>query len=381
MDGPSAENLKGFSEMMKRVASLAMLAGAVALTCVANAATPMWHGQPVKPMFKVLPAKSSTIPGQRAGTLQTWTGTYTDLKGHTITFKHVGVDPSTSNTTTHIKMIPIPVIFVYGPSNGNLTLDPSAKSTGGKKKKSVMQMFPTSPLIDDGAKFKSGRIKLGSGQYVDEFQRANWWGSVKTNSNYHTVLDYTTGTGLPPLTITVAQADGSVVNNPFGSGVVGTDDINVFDEALGNYLAAHADVITPDVFPLFISYDIYLTEGTCCIGGYHSANGAQSYGYSTYEDSTGSFSEDVDALSHEIAEWYDDPFTNNHVFCQDNSIMEVGDPLEGLDNYGTFTVKLNGFTWHPQSLAMMPYFGAPVTDSANGWTALHNDITNVCPGQ
>lgn len=368
--------------MMKRVASLALLAGAVALTCVANAATPMWHGQPVKPMFKVLPGKNSTIHSQRTGTLQTWTGTYTDLLGHTITFKHVGQNPATSNTSTHIKLVAIPTIFVYGSSNGNTTLDPSAAGTGGKGQKSVMQMFKASPLIDDGAKFKSGRIKLGSGQYIDEFQRANFWGSVgSTNPNYHTVLDLTKIKHLPPLTINVSPADGAIMSNPFGDGNVGTDDIGSFDTQLGVYLAAHAADITPDVFPLFISYDVYLTQGTCCIGGYHSANGAQSYGYSTYVDTAGAFSEDIDALSHEIGEWLDDPFTNNRVFCHDNALMEVGDPLETLPNYGTFEVALNGFTWHPQSLAMMPYFGAPTSTSANGWVALHNDITNVCPGQ
>jgi hypothetical protein len=77
----------------------------------------------------------------------------------------------------------------------------------------------------------------------------------------------------------------------------------------------------------------------------------------------------------------DDPFVDNHVNCNDNSIMENGDPLEGLANYGTFTVSLNGFTWHPQSLVFIPYFGAPTSLSANGWVALHNDITHVCPGQ
>jgi len=49
--------------------------------------------------------------------------------------------------------------------------------------------------------------------------------------------------------------------------------------------------------PLFITYDIYLTSGGCCIGGYHSANGAQpggqTYSYATYVDSAGAFSQDV----------------------------------------------------------------------------------------
>ncbi|MEI9930206.1 MAG: hypothetical protein WDM89_06570 [Rhizomicrobium sp.] len=225
--------------MIRRVASLAALAGAMALSCVASAAT-TWNGQPVKPMFTVGPnhlkaGESGKLPP--GATLQTFTGTYTDLTGHTITYRMVGSDPTTSNTATHIKMVVIPVIMVYGASNGNKTFDPTAQGTGGFKKKSVIKMFSSSPLVDDGADFKSGSIDLGSGQYVDEFQRATFWGAVSTNTGYHTILDLTKVKKLKPLTINVSSSQGSVMSNPFGSGQVGTMAIGSFDAQLNSYMS------------------------------------------------------------------------------------------------------------------------------------------------
>jgi len=372
--------------MMKRVASLALLAGAVVMSYAASAA-PNWDGPgKARPMFGVIKntgplnyEKGKTPPP--GATLSQWTGGFTDLTGHSITYKMAGADPASSNTDTHIKTVLIPVIMVYGASNGNQTFNPMLKHTAGLKKLSVIKATSQSPIFVPGADFTSGAIDCGTAQYVDAFQRCNFWGHVSTNVGYHTVLDLTTIKGVKPITINVTSAQGKVINNPFGSGVVGTMSINSFDALLHAYLTSHATKITPDIFPLFISYDIYLTSGGCCIGGYHSAGGAQTYGYSTFVDSQGAFSEDISAISHEVAEWMDDPFTNNHVNCQDNSILEVGDPLEGLANYGTFTVAMNGITWHPQEMAMMPYFGAPTSTSSNGWTSMHNSITNVCPGQ
>lgn len=76
--------------------------------------------------------------------------------------------------------------------------------------------------------------------------------------------------------------------------------------------------------------------------------------------------QDVTALSHEIAETYNDPFVgfdgirNVTPFwlspngnCQDN--MEVGDVIEGLPN-GTYPITMNGFTYHPQNEALLPWF-------------------------
>ncbi|HTT98641.1 MAG TPA: hypothetical protein VMF58_11380 [Rhizomicrobium sp.] len=352
----------------------------------AASAAPNWDGPgKARPVFGVMKATGPLNYGKGtpppAGTLTQWSGGFTDLTGKSITFRMAGADPSSSNTDTHIKTVLIPIIFVFGASNGNMTFDPTQKHTAGLKKLSVMAATEKSPIFTPDADFKSGSIDCGTGQYLDSFQRCNFWGSVSTNTGYHTILDVTKIKKVKPLTITVSSSQGKVINNPFGDGIVGTMSINSFDAQIHSYLTSHAAQITPDIFPLFVSYDIYLTQGGCCIGGYHSAAGTQTYGYSTFVDTAGAFSEDMSALSHEVGEWMDDPFTNNHVNCQDNSILEVGDPLETLDNYGTFVVKMNKIKWHPQELAMMPYFGDSTSVSANGWTSMHNSITNVCPGQ
>ena len=133
-------------------------------------------------------------------------------------------------------------------------------------------------------------------------------------------------------------------------------------------------------------YDTYMTSGGCCIGGYHSANGSQpggqTYGVSsTIDQGSGVFSQDTAALSHEVGEWMDDPFVDNNVGCFDNSILEVGDPLEGHANYGAFPYTLNGFTYNLQSLVFLPYFGAPKNTSLLRWYSFQNDETHFCPGQ
>src|SRR5947207_15104711 len=106
------------------------------------------------------------------------------------------------------------------------------------------------------------------------------------------------------MTFNVPAGLGSVMNNPFGSGVVGTMDVDVFDQEVQMWLTQYSDV-NPGVLPIFLTYDIYLTEATqCCIGGYHSSTASQpagqTYSYATYVDSVGAFSQDVSALSHEI---------------------------------------------------------------------------------
>jgi len=75
---------------------------------------------------------------------------------------------------------------------------------------------------------------------------------------------------------------------------------------------------------------------------------------------------DITALSHEIAETFADPFVafdgvhnitpwwlSPNGNCQDN--LEVGDVIEDLPN-ATFPITMNGFTYHPQNEALLPWF-------------------------
>jgi hypothetical protein len=334
-----------------------------------------------KPMYKAGPNHLKLAPKAQAATLTQWNGSFTDLTKKTIKYTQVGTDPNSTNTTTTIPVFIIPVKMKYPKNNGNAIFDPKNHVLANGK--TVINNIIASPLFSAGVDFTQGGTDLGNTQYIDAFQRGNFWSVVSTNSSYHVLL------GKPKVlaqqVITVSNSSlGSVFNNPFGSGIVGTYDINAFDNSIQGWLVKFKK-INPSVLPIFITYDIYLTSGGCCIGGYHNADGAQpggqTYAHATYEDSPGSFSQDVSALSHEIGEWMDDPFVDNRVNCRDNSIMEDGDPLEGESNYGGFPYTLNGFTYNLQSLVFIGYFGAPQSTSVNSWLSFQNDESHVCPGQ
>jgi len=335
-----------------------------------------------KPMFKAGPNHMELAPKAPAATLTQWNGSFTDLTKKTVKYTQIGTDPNSTNVTTTIPVYIIPVKFKYPPKNGNATFDPKTHVLSNGK--TVIQNTIASPIFQAGVDFNQGGTDLGNTQYIDAFQRGNFWSVVSTNSNYHVLLGKPTV--LAEKSITVSNSgQGSVFTNPFtGSGIVGTYDINLFDAKLQTWMAGFKK-INPGVLPIFISYDIFLTSGGCCIGGYHNANGpqpgGQTYSYATYVDSVGSFSQDVSALSHEIGEWLDDPFVDNLVNCHDNGIMEVGDPLEGTANYGGYPYTLGGFTYNLQSLVFIGYFGAPPSTSVHSWLAFQNDEAHVCPGQ
>jgi hypothetical protein len=90
---------------------------------------------------------------------------------------------------------------------------------------------------------------------------------------------------------------------------------------------------------------------------------------------------DITALSHELAETFNDPFVNNGTpwwlspngNCQNN--LETGDVIEGLPN-SQFPIVLNGFTWHPQNEALLQWF-AGVSPSSAISAAYRYPDTNV----
>lgn len=150
------------------------------------------------------------------------------------------------------------------------------------------------------------------------------------------------------------------------------------------------DITTKDI-STFVFPDTYLYLGNpndCCVLGYHSfdeelgdaSNGNRLRFYVLNYSSWitpglfGGGFQDVTAHSHEIAETFNDPFVgfdNLHNItpfwlnpagqCQD--IMEVGDVIEDLPN-PTYPVTINGFTYHPQTVALLPWFEFQANSSA-----------------
>jgi hypothetical protein len=368
---------------MKFASVVLLSVSAAALLATPLAAQPS-SANGARPMFTYLPPHASArhkAPLSPAAQLTQWNGSFTDLTGHHVTYTMAGTDPSINNAPTTIPVVIVPIKMVYGSNNGNMTFDPNAHTVSNGN--TVTANTIASPLFKTGVDFVQGGVDLGNTQYVDAYQRGNFWSSVHTNTNYHVLLG--SPTVLAEQTISVSRFQGKVMTNPFGRTKVGTMGINAFDVQLQNIMARNASTINPGVLPIFLTYNIFLTSGGCCIGGYHSATASQpsgqTYSYASYVDEKGSFSQDVSALSHEIGEWMDDPFVDNRVNCTDNSIMENGDPLENNANYGDYAYTLNGFTYNLQDLAFIGYFGAPRSTSVNSWLDFQNAKTTVCPGQ
>jgi hypothetical protein len=317
-----------------------------------------------KPMFKVLHPQPAANLEQPAVALPTWTGSYT-YKGHTYSYVMVGKAP-TSNAGTTVKAYIIPIKIVIGGS----TFDPTHVLTNGN---TVIQNTVASPLFDKTTKYTQGGVDVGKTQYIDAYQRANFWGEVQTNPKYHLLLGGPTVLAEQTLT---PPSNQSSTGNVFGF-TAGLVNINWFDAKAQSLLKSLK--IPANSLPIFLTYDVYLSNNSglsgCCIGGYHSFTGVQAYSMATYVDVVGAFSQNVSALSHEIGEWADDPETNNISAC---GILEVGDPLEGNPNYGAFPYALNGFTYDLQDLVTLPYFGAPPTTSVNSWFTFQGDTLSVC---
>jgi hypothetical protein len=358
--------------MKTRFAGVCQILALTLLVCSMSAfvvaADNAGNSEQVKARYVVIPPKPAapgTLPP--SGTLQEWNGSFTS-NNHNYTYVMVGQAPGTGQTsliTTYI--IPVKIIL-----SGGQVFDPLS---GGAFNPVAMTVL--SPIFDSTTTYTLGGTDVGTTQYEDAFQRGNFWSIVQSNPNYHTLLGGPTAhvTIMPELTLNVPSGSGQI-GNPFGHQVAEVD-INYFDTQISNYMTQHSQ-INPTNFPIFETTNTYLTEGGCCIGGYHSANGAQTYAHFTYITFPGDFSQDVSALSHEVGEWMDDPLypNQNNTPC---GILEVGDPLETTNNFGDFPYPLHNFTYHLQDLTFIGYFGAPLNTSVNSWYTFQNfPFTRIC---
>jgi len=147
--------------------------------------------------------------------------------------------------------------------------------------------------------------------------------------------------------------------------------------------AEHDGDITTQDISTFLFRDTYLYYGdpnNCCVLGYHTydsepgdaTNGNRERRYVLNYSSwvtRGLFDVrwiDVTATGHEIAESFNDPFVVSdgrhnlspwwlapNGVCSD--VVEVGDVVENLAD-ATFPVTMNGRTYHPQNVALLPWF-------------------------
>lgn len=360
---------------------------ALLLAIVASfASISMAQDPKVHPRFTVLPPRPATIlpdPGSPSSQLAQWQGSFT-YNGGRYNYTMVGSNPNTTNFTTGIQTWIVPVKMVYGASNGNRTFDPTTDRFTGTNQ-SILTTVLGSPVLSSGITFPEGKT-----QYGDAFQRSNFWSAVgTTNPNYHVLLQGMQT--LPELTINVPANQGTVISNPWNGIPTGEMDSTDFDSQIEAYITSNSSTIMPNSLPIFIVDNVYLTDiYGCCVGGYHSSNGGgiagQTYVVASAVDpvlgtlNEEPFSQDVSALSHEVGEWLDDPFLNNPAppiggCTAGNGLLEVGDPIEGFPDFGGYPYTLNQFTYHLQDLALLPFFGAPVTTLNNRFTFQGEDAT------
>lgn len=397
---------------MRQRLSLLLLSCGVLASVSAPATFAQETQQQLKGYYAVRPLNATPQQVEKAltpsnqATLPFWRYTVVSSRdGNTYSGISVGADPST-NLTTSVPVKIIPVIFkmpdgtVFDPTQPNACL--------GNGTLSDIQLVAGSPEVQN-TDFTFGSVDLGKTQYLDAFQRAEYWeaspnggSGVSVNTGHHTRLGFSI---LKPVIVNVPTGGGKTWTG-LGCGNFGVININWFDSALvglttpdyvqDRILAPliNKGVISAGTLPLLLFPSVVMAEQStspfinCCILGYHGAYLDANGNIQTYSpvdfDSTGAFGSavaDVTDMSHEVAEWANDPTGGNptpawgHIGqqpgCQGN--FEVGDPLTGT-NLPAITMP-NGFTYHLQELVFFSWFYGAPSIAANGWFSANNTFT------
>lgn len=238
-----------------------------------------------------------------------------------------------------------------------------------------------SPILTP-AKFNYGGTDVGTTQATDAFQRANFW-TLIDRTNYHVLLAPRV---LAPLVIDVPANHGLALSGKiFGAcSSLGIVDINLVDAAVVQATLTMS-AINPKTFPMFMFYNSGFSFGSpfnllnCCAGGYHGINPTSPVTFQTYApfdfQTNGIFrnADDTVIISHEAAEWMNDPYDVNPTpawghtgqvnGCQNN--LEVGDPL--TRTFAPPIVGRNGYTYHLQELAFYSWFYGAPSIGIHGW--------------
>ena len=246
------------------------------------------------------------------------------------------------------------------------------------------------PVLDSpvfaNANYSSSAVPT---QFTDAVQRAEFWSSEK--ASWHTLLNPVVKTAR---TMVLIRGTYSFALNPDGTCCFYIlVDVNAFSNALFPATAPpdnttvigqaeNAGDITTKDLSTFLFPNTFLYNGDpnqCCVVGFHSFDyepvgniglgQAFVMNYSSWVTPGifGGAFEDVTAISHEIAETYNDPLVSfdgvNNITpwwlapngnCQAN--LETGDVIEFLPD-ATYPITMpNGYTYHPQNEALLPYF-------------------------
>jgi len=360
---------------------------------------------------RVKPAKDAAgnviKPADSVSSLATFTYNVTSSRdGNSYTGVMVGQDPFSSGftpTTVTTPVVPLIITFnsvatglnkhgILTRTKGSTTLDPTIPDTACLTAPNdvPLTLVQQSPIFQT-ANFQFGATAVGDTQYIDAFQRANFWQLV-ANTDYHTLVNPVV---LPAISLNIGSNDGLVIPPGVlgGCGNFGIVTLKNLDSIIVGTILPRlaAQGVDTSQFPVFLLYNTVMSEGLpenlnkCCVLGFHGATGSPIQTYSPIDfDTSGLFGptvHDTSVMAHEVGEWMDDPFGNNptpawgHVGqvpgCQNN--LEVGDPLSGTNIPPV--VGSNGFTYNLQELAFFSWFYGAPSIAVNDWFSDNNTFT------
>jgi hypothetical protein len=381
-------------------AAVALVAASVSAAAGSGSAIQVIDDSTLKAMSTTL-GGASVLPTTR--TIQHWFGQTTDPhNGVTYGYNMAGADPSTgASATIEADITPLVVNFRGRSYSGENVLGATLASPqfatndyGSTPAATAAGAFPAAPALIRGA---GGALSQGDAgnqlQLEDATMRAQF--NQTGSSGYHLLLHPNV---LPAVTINVPDNQGVLLQS--GRGVVFADiAINWWAAQIQN-LETTAD---PTHLPIYLTDNVLLHIGSnvlnCCVIGFHgtrasglgggsnNSNGnakVQTFAwaswvqpgvYSRANGGTDWALQDIHALSHEIAEWADDPFVNNTVEpwvtptapqygC--TGVLETGDPVVaigfamGTNNFEqgpnpNGTQSADGY-YHPEDEAYLPWF-------------------------
>jgi hypothetical protein len=401
--------------------AIAVVGTASAASSSKSGAIPVIPDSQLNAEFTEIGGGAGPLPTTR--TIPHWWGSTTNPDdGITYGYNMVGADPSSCGSAcdTTIQADIVPVIV----NVGGMTFDPTASINGGN---SVVDGTLASPLFatndygsttaatgpdvfagtDDPStcstangdvclpKGPGGALSQGDAgvplQLEDATMRAQF-DQTGASNGYHVRLNPNV---LAPVTIDVPRNQGGLVAS--GRGVIFAEVNYSWWSSQINNLETKAD---PTHLPIYLTDSVLLnTPGGCCVIGYHGTHATgyrlgngksqgntamQTFAWASwvrpgiYARANGGTDwalQDIHALSHEIAEWGDDPFVNNLVEpwltptapqygC--TNILETGDPVVSIGfSMGTNTTDQtpnpNGTTsydgtYHPEDEVFLPWF-------------------------
>jgi hypothetical protein len=308
-----------------------------------------------------------------ASTIPNWDGSFV-FNRSTYHFKMVGANPAGGSSRTVVPTEIVPITFTFASGGPPLTASKQVKE------------LVKSPIFNP-APFTSGKT-----QFADAMQRAEFWNDVSTVSpGYHVLLQRPAV--LAPVTINVPAGSGQELFDPITHTYYANIDIGFFESVLPSVvLPLHPPSTT---LPLIISSNVFLYSGAdCCVYGFHGAFKAPgspsifTFAYANFLTknltsaplATGTWT-----ISHEVAEWANDPFVHNRVppwiqpggssTCFSN-VLEVGDPLEALNPPG-YTITANDEVWDLTDVAGISWFAHTVPSTEkNGLYSYHGFLTS-----